>query len=108
MNATLSDLPAAGEDCQRQQRRIQHALDVQNACNISGVAHSLAELCRELHGDGVAIRQLPDAPEVRLFVAKLADLCGLLCSYPLEDERQLQAALHTLLPQADASDHSRA
>lgn len=56
----------------------QEALDVQNACNLSGVVHSLARVVTML-------RALPECtgtewcnthPIVYLFVDKLADLSG--------------------------------
>lgn len=63
------------------QQAAQTAIDVQNACNLSGVVHSLADICSSL-------RELPDCtgtawvnehPIVTLFIDKLASLNRTQC-----------------------------
>ena len=57
----------------------QRALDVQNACNASGVIHSLAEAVDKVWEDARANGQGTDYvnthPIVRMYVEKLYDLC---------------------------------
>ena len=69
-----------------EQLRAQRALDVQSACNVSGVAHSLADLCSEVLQETRSTGALRSDPAIRLYVAKLADLCGLEYAYPLESD----------------------
>jgi hypothetical protein len=70
--------------------RYQDALDVQNACNPSGVAHSLHEICCEVSREGGGTDAVRRDPAVRLFVAKLADLCGLDYTWPMGDHETCQ------------------
>jgi hypothetical protein len=66
------------------------AIDVQNACNLSGVAHSLVELCQELRDNGVesSTDAINQHPLVRLYVSKLVALSmpGCELRLPFEDE----------------------
>jgi|SRR5690348_1439812 len=63
------------------QEAAQAALDVQDACNLSGVARSFAEVMQALsshaweHKLGTAWKN--EHPVARLFISKMADLCGL-------------------------------
>lgn len=56
----------------------QAALDVQDACNLSGVLFSFAEvmqfLCDEAHAKNMGTKWKNHHPIVTLFVDKLADL----------------------------------
>ncbi len=56
----------------------QTALDVQNACNLSGVLFSFAEamqaICDEAHKQGQGTAWKNEHPIVCLFLSKLADL----------------------------------
>lgn len=58
----------------------QLALDVQTACNLSGVVHSLAEalpiIRDEVRASGGGTDEINRHPVVVLFVDKLADLAG--------------------------------
>lgn len=63
-------------------RWCKDALSVQNASNISGVAHSLADLCVAMHAAGLSTTAICDHPATQLFVAKLADLSGVNYFWP--------------------------
>ena len=67
------------------------ALSVQNACNPSGVAHSFAALCEQMHGAGLSTSAICDHPAAQLYAAKLADLMGLNYYFPRAAEEQAQA-----------------
>ena len=71
-------------------RWCKDALSVQNACNPSGVAHSFATLCEQMHQAGMSTTAICDHPAARLFAAKLADLMGLNHHWPREAEQQAQ------------------
>jgi hypothetical protein len=86
-------VPIADARRRRQLRRAAQAINIQNASNLSGVSHSLVELCCELLSEGVSTANLRHTAEVRLYVAKLADMCGFACDYPREDEVALKALL---------------
>lgn len=66
------------------------ALSVQNACNPSGVAHSFAALCEQMHGAGLSTTAICDHPATQLYAAKLADLCGLNIHWPRQAEEKAQ------------------
>lgn len=54
------------------------ALQIQDACNPSGVAHSLAETIVELKTLGVgSTEDICNHPVVKLMAHKMADLCGM-------------------------------
>jgi hypothetical protein len=76
------------------------ALAVQNACNLSGVAHSWADLCVAMHRSGLSTTAQADHPACILYAAKTADLCGLHYHYPAAAE----AAANELIQQAEAAD----
>ena len=57
--------------------RNDDALTMQNACNPSGVAHSIAAHFYALIGEGADTNTLQSNPAMRLMVAKLADLMRL-------------------------------
>lgn len=57
--------------------RNEDALLMQNACNPSGVAHSIAAHFSALIGEGADTATLQNNPAMRLMVAKLADLMRL-------------------------------
>jgi len=63
----------------------KEALDVQMACNPSGVTHSLYEVLT-VHLQGADTAAKRSDPAVVLFVAKLADLVGLDYQWPSEAE----------------------
>ena len=76
---------------------LNEAIDVQSACNGSGVAHSLARVfvaLRECGVDNAGDRNSHDA--VKLFVAKLADLAGLDYAYPMDAEKRIQDKIEKL------------
>ena len=60
----------------------QDAIDVQDACNPSGVALSLHNLCCSLSREGLGTDDIRRHPAVILFTAKLADLMGLDYQWP--------------------------
>ena len=74
-------------------RWCQDALAVQNACNPSGVAHSFAALCEQMHQAGLGTTAICDHPAARLFAAKLADLMGLDLHWPRQAEEQAMAII---------------
>jgi hypothetical protein len=59
--------------------RYKDALDIQNACNISGVARHLVRTIDDVMNspDYTGTRGLTDDPAVRMIVHKLADMCAL-------------------------------
>ena len=70
-------------------RDYQDALDVQNACNLSGVAHSLFEVCRRLRASGVTDTSAVNThPIVRMYASKIGDLTGSWSGeWPFDAER---------------------
>lgn len=69
------------------------ALQVQNACNPSGVANGMYRaVCdlRELLGSEGGTDALRVHPITQLWAAKLADLCGLQYTWPREAERAVE------------------
>jgi hypothetical protein len=50
------------------------AIEVQNACNLSGVAHSLADVCSHIMRTGGDSETIKTNPAVILFVDKLNSL----------------------------------
>jgi len=54
----------------------QDAILVQDACNLSGVAHSLAEMCSFLWKQGLETEAIKKHPAVILVVDKMNDLVG--------------------------------
>jgi hypothetical protein len=74
------------------------ALSVQNACNLSGVAHSFADLCVAMHSAGLGTGAICDHPASQLYAAKVADLTGLNYHYPAAAEAKANA----LIRQAEA------
>lgn len=64
------------------------ALDIQDACNLSGVSHHLSRLCTELVNSGQDTMQIRQNAAVILIVAKMADLCGIDCSWHKEPIKQ--------------------
>lgn len=69
------------------------ALSVQNACNPSGVAHSFAALCEQMHGAGLSTSAICEHPAAQLYAAKLADLMGLNYHWPRQAEEKAQATV---------------
>ena len=67
--------------------RYAEAIAVQDACNPSGVAHSLIEVFRQVRAEGGDTDAQRSDPAVRLFVAKLADLCGLDYTWPRDADQ---------------------
>lgn len=55
----------------------QDALRVQNASNLSGVAHSFAEMLSAMVAAGLDTEARANHPATRLYVCKIADLAGL-------------------------------
>lgn len=65
------------------QEAAQTALDVQNACNLSGVVHSFSEVMRVLNeesrkgaGNGFGTNWTNEHPICRLFIEQIAHLNG--------------------------------
>jgi hypothetical protein len=60
--------------------RFKDAIDIQNACNISGVARHLVATIDDVFNspDYYGTTSLALDPAVRLVVHKLADMCGVL------------------------------
>lgn len=58
------------------------ALQVQNASNISGVAHSMAEVCSALVQCGYSTRAVAEHPAIALFANKIADMTGQTVEWP--------------------------
>ena len=54
----------------------QSALDVQNACNLSGVVHSFSALMTLLSEQGLSSEEKNRHPAVILYSNKIASLCG--------------------------------
>jgi hypothetical protein len=54
----------------------QEALDVQDACNLSGVVHSFARVMSALSERGLDTRAKNRHPAAVLFANKIADLTG--------------------------------
>lgn len=73
--------------------RWQMALDIQDASNPSGVAHTIADTFTNMVNCGLDTVTLQTDPAMKIMVAKLADLMGLDYRYPMEAERQVKAAL---------------
>ena len=59
--------------------RFKDAIDIQNACNISGVARHLVRTIDDVHTSDhyTGTRSLAEDPAVRMIVHKLADMCNL-------------------------------
>lgn len=74
------------------------ALAVQNACNPSGIAHSFAALCEQMHAQGLSTTAIADHPAAQLYAAKLADLCGIDIHWPIAAEQRA----NTLIRRAEA------
>lgn len=53
------------------------AILVQDACNLSGVVHSLAIHCQKLREEGNDTDEINKHPATVMYVAKLAHLCGI-------------------------------
>ena len=66
----------------------EKSLQVQDACNGMGVANSLVQLMRYLQDSKqtYGTDDINRHPLVKLFVAKLADLAGLECTYPVSSD----------------------
>jgi hypothetical protein len=50
------------------------ALDIQNACNLSGVVRMFAEMVQEMRASGMDTKECNEHPLTRLFVSKLYHL----------------------------------
>ena len=70
--------------------RYREAIDVQDACNPSGVALSLHKMCCVVSREGNGTDGVRRDPAVRLFVAKLADLCGLEYDWPRDAQAECE------------------
>jgi hypothetical protein len=81
-----------------QARWCRDALAVQNASNLSGVAHSYADLCVAMHQAGLGTSAICDHPASQLYAAKVADMTGLNYHYPAAAEAKANA----LILQAEA------
>jgi hypothetical protein len=71
--------------------RFEEALLVQNACNACGVAGSLFEICKQVLHETHSTDAVRRDPAVRLFVAKLADMCGLEYTWPVDADLACEA-----------------
>ena len=54
----------------------QEALQVQDACNLSGVAHAFADVLRDLGDHTAGTDERNTHPVVRVFLNKMIDLAG--------------------------------
>jgi len=58
----------------------QNALDVQDACNLSGVVHSLSrdvtKIWKEVRENGGSTEEVNTHPVVKLYLSKLCSLAG--------------------------------
>ncbi len=57
--------------------RHKDALTIQNACNVSGVAHAVIRACQEVRDEGGDGNALYKDPAIRLMVHQLAFLTGM-------------------------------
>ena len=76
-----------------QARWCRDALAVQNAANLSGVAHSFADLCVAMHRAGMSTSAICDHPASQLYSAKVADLTGINYHYPAAAEGKANALI---------------
>lgn len=76
-----------------QARWCRDALAVQNAANLSGVAHGFADLCVAMHQAGMGTSAICDHPASQLYAAKVADLVGLNYHYPAAAEAKANALI---------------
>ena len=93
---TLLSLPLD----EQQRAWAQDALLVQNASNISGVAHSFAEMQSAMAAAGLDTEARASHPATRLYACKIADLAGLNYWFDGAAER---AARELLQPAAQAA-----
>jgi hypothetical protein len=71
-------------------RRFRDAIDVQNACNPSGIAYSMYEHYKAMLDAGASTYELQTDPAMSFFIAELALLAGVLISPSrLEDKALL-------------------
>jgi hypothetical protein len=82
------------------------AIAVQNACNASGVIHSLLEAIQAIReaNPGISTREVNTHPIVVLFVSKLQSLCGheCLCSACLDAYSVANERCEAILRAGDA------
>jgi len=52
------------------------AIDVQDACNLSGVVHSFADVCSNIMQNGGNSNTIKNNPAVILFVDKITNMIG--------------------------------
>jgi hypothetical protein len=90
-------------DLSAQARWCQDALAVQDASNLSGVAHSFADLCVAMHQAGLSTSAICDHPASVLFVAKAADMAGLNYHWPAKAEDEANAIIRRAETSALAS-----
>ena len=57
-------------------RDFENALDVQSACNLSGVVHSFADTMNRLSNEGLDTKQRNGHPICRLYAEQIAYLSG--------------------------------
>lgn len=61
-------------------RRFRDAISVQDACNPSGIAHSMAEYYKAMLDAGASTYELQNDNAMSLFAMKLLDLGGIMVS----------------------------
>ncbi len=74
---------------------VQSAIDVQNACNLSGVARSLHEVTTVLFQQDKGTRWVNSHPAVTMYLCKMgelngADLCSLSPCYEVAEKKCLE------------------
>lgn len=86
--------PGQGADAKTEadvKNRFDEALLLQDACNPSGVAHTLIRMFDDIRKDPEAgTDTLRRDPAVRCTVAKLADLCGLDYTWPRDAHEECE------------------
>ena len=61
------------------------AIEVQDACNLSGVVHAFGRIQSEMVAQGMRTDERNQHPVTRMFVAKMADLAGIEYTFPSKD-----------------------
>lgn len=74
----------------------KEATEIQNACNLSGVAHALSRAITKIHGiyGDRGTDFINHHPIVQLYVAKLADLCGIDYTWPRAADEEIYNIIH--------------
>ena len=73
----------------------QESIDIQNACNLSGILHSAAEAIIELHAlmPAASTSEINTHPIMRAWVSKICDMTGNYTgAYPADELRLIMEA----------------